>query len=138
MGMRILGVQKAINRFDKFEGELETAVQETAEESAINLYQKSQFFVPKKTGALAASGRFVIHSNVGAHARWGVKYGYQVPDSSDESVLDYAAAVHEILKASHKSPTRAKFVETPLFQSLINYRKFGGEECRKAVKRSFR
>ena len=63
MGMRVRGLIKAINRTEKLKGELQEAAGETAEQSAIDLYKKTQVEVPKKTGALAASGRFVIHSN---------------------------------------------------------------------------
>ena len=138
MGLRILGVQKAINRFTKLEHELEDVAGETAEESAKHLYRESQVQVPKKTHALAASGRFIIRSASGPKRSWAVKYGYQVPDSSDEAVLDYAAAVHEILKASHKPPTKAKYVEDPLVQGIRSYKRAGTVEAKKAVKKVFR
>lgn len=139
MGMRVLGMRKAINRFGKLETELEKAAGDTAEGSARDLYRESQIQVPKKTGQLAASGRYVIHSASGFRRSWGVKYGYDVADSPEESVLDYAAAVHEILKASHAAPTKAKYVEDPLYEGARSaYKRIGKVQCKQAVRRAFR
>lgn len=138
MGMRILGLQKAINSCERFEKALGEAAQDGVDGSTDILYRESQVQVPKKTGALAESGRRVAHSSSGPRRSKGIKYGYQTPDSSDESVLDYAAAVHEILKASHAAPTKAKFVEDPLVQGIGDYKIKVREAVNRHKKRSFR
>lgn len=139
MGMRILGLQKAMNSCDRFALDLQDVAGKTAERSAReHLYPESQIQVPKKTNALARSGRFIIRSAAGPFRSWSVKYGFNVPDSSSEEVLDYAAAVHEILTANHAPPTKAKFVESPLIQGIRSYKRVGKEEAMKSVKKSFR
>jgi hypothetical protein len=138
MGMRILGLQKAMNSCDRFEKELMEAAQDGVDKSTDDLYDESQVQVPKKTGKLAESGRRVAHSSSGPRRSKGIKYGYQVADSSDEEVLDYAAAVHEILKASHASPTKAKFVEDPLVQGIKGYHHHVREAVNRHKRKAFR
>lgn len=136
--MRVKGLQKAINGCTRLERNLGVAAGETAKEGCELLFKRSQVEVPRKTGQLGGSGRYVIHRAGGYHRTRSVKYGYNVNDSPIESVLDYAAAVHEILKASHKPPTKAKFVEDPLFQGIRSYKQFGKIAAKKAVRKSFR
>lgn len=136
--MRILGLQKAINGCDRLEKNLEEAAQDTVDAGTEVLMKESQIQVPKKTGQLAKSARYIFRKKSGPRRIKSVKYGYQLPDSSDETVLDYAAAVHEILKASHASPTKAKYVEDPLVQNVPSYKKSGVVAAKKAVRKSFR
>jgi len=138
MGMSVKGLQKAINGCTALENKLGGAAQDTVDDSTDHLYEESQIQVPKKTGKLAASGRKILHKTSGPRRSAGIKYGEDVPDSSDEDVLDYAAAVHEILKASHASPTKAKYVEDPLVEGVTEYKRAGVTACKKAVRESFK
>lgn len=73
------------------------------------VFAETKVRVPKKTGALEATGIVEEHSTKN-HFRFIITYG-----GGD---VDYAAAVHEILKASHAPPTGAKYVEQPLIESI--------------------
>lgn len=134
MGMRLKGMTEAQKGFVKLKKELPEAADETADKSTDLLYKESQKQVPVKTSALKNSGRKIDHSRSGPKRSIGVKYGYP---GEGEGVLDYAAAVHEILKASHAPPTKAKYVEEPLVQGVREYESLGGMACQRAVGRSF-
>ena len=134
MGMRVRGLKKADNAFARMEKNMPGAVADTCNDSAKLLLAKSQLEVPRKTNALADTGRVTEVSAGGVHQARGVKYG----DSEVDGVgVDYAAAVHEILKASHPQG-KAKYVEDPLIQSIKEYKEIGAVNMKKLVKRSFR
>lgn len=135
MGMEVKGWQEANRGFNKLKSELPDAAQETVDNSTDILYEDSQVQVPKKTGDLAKSGRRIYHSQNGPKRSTGIRYGYP---GEGPNVLDYAAAVHEILKASHAPPTKAKYVEGPLVENIKRYKSAGADACQNAVERAFR
>ena len=135
MGVRVKGITKAIRGFEKMENELPEAAQTTVNRSIDELAKQSRIQIPKKTGALVGTGHVVIHSSSGTERSSGYKYG---EPGEGEGIIDYAAAVHEILKASHKSPTKAKYIEDPLVQGVSDYKKYGKFACRAAVRKAFR
>jgi hypothetical protein len=134
MGLKVKG-KIASKRFAKLEEQLGEAAQETVDRSTASLMKVSQVQVPKETGQLANSAIYVEHLSVGPRRIKSVRYGDTALNSNGES---YAAAVHEILKASHKQPTKAKYVEGPLLEGIPTYKKFGTYECRKVVRKIFK
>lgn len=135
MGMKIKGHVKAINGIGRVIDTLPDETSKGIEKSTRKLYTDSQVQVPKKTTALANSAHYVEHSTTGAKRSRGVRYG---EPGEGEGVIDYAAAVHEILKAHHAPPTKAKYVEDPLVQGIPEYRRYLGESSQRAVRRAFR
>jgi hypothetical protein len=135
MGVKINGIDKAIRGFEKLEREMPEAAQTTVDRSIGELAKLSRVQIPKKTGALVGTGREVVHSGTGYERSSGWKYG---EPGEGEGIIDYAAAVHEILKASHDAPTKAKYIEDPLVQSVPLYKKFGMFAARAAVRKAFR
>lgn len=69
-------------------------------------FELSQEYVPKKTGALAASGYLHIIAFRGIPT---VEIGYGLGGEPD-----YAAAVHENMEWRHQEPTQAKYLERAL------------------------
>lgn len=134
MGMEIRGYDEADRGLEKLKEELGEAAQDGVDDGTDLLMDESQIQVPKKTGALSGSAEFVEHSNSGPKRSRGVKYGRTALNDQGES---YAAAVHEILKASHAPPTKAKYVEAPLVENIKTYGRFTAAACRRAVGRSF-
>ena len=134
MGMMMKGMGELISKVTKFKNELPEAAQDGVDDSCDHLMMESQKQVPRETGRLAASAQLVPHSSSGAKRSKGVKYGEGALNSNEEV---YAAAVHEILKASHKSPTKAKYVEDPLVQGIDDYHDATTHACEAAVRRSF-
>jgi hypothetical protein len=136
MGFRVLGLQKAINGCERLKNNLPEAQQEGLDVGIEAVMAQSQVEVPKDTNALAESAHIVNRSSSGTTRSKSVRYG---EPGEGEGVLDYAAAVHEILKARHTAPTKAKYVEDPLVQEGIPVTKKATKvAAKKAVKRSFR
>lgn len=135
MGMRVKGLIKAMNGCDRLVKEMPRAAGDGVDDSVDNLMKKSQRQVPKETGALAETAHIVNHITGGYKRSKGVRYGQP---GEGEGIIDYAAAVHEILKASHKSPTKAKYVEDPLVQGVPYDKRAVKKAVKSAVRRSFR
>jgi len=77
------------------------------------VFPETQVQVPKATGALAGTGELRRGRREGG---WAVHYGNSPVE--DDLAVDYAAAVHEILEHHHEPPTKVKFVEEPLRDSV--------------------
>lgn len=80
------------------------------------IFEKSQDYVPVKTGALKASGRLSISGGAGERPSAFIIYG----DASSK----YAAIVHERTDLNHAAPTRAKFLQSAMeeeFDSLLTH-----------------
>lgn len=135
MPMKIKGEKATKQRFARFEDRLGDAAGETVDRGTAWLMKRSQIEVPKQTGTLANSAFYVDHITSGPRRIKGVLYGEGALNTSGES---YAAAVHEILKASHAPPTKAKYVEGPLLEGIPIFQKFGTFECRKVVRKTFK
>ena len=135
MGFKIVGFQKAINGFTRLGENIQDAAGEGVADGIELVYEQSQIEVPKETGKLAKSARRVPRKQKGPVRSKGLRYGDGALNSSGES---YAAAVHEILKASHAAPTKAKFVEDPLWQNIKGTKKATGDAAQRAVRKSFR
>jgi hypothetical protein len=142
MGSKIsmTGLTKAINSFEKFKSELADGADDGAREHIDKVFDETQRVVPKETirtpgTALKDSGK-VLRKNKGKYKRsWSIWYG---EPGEGPGIIDYAAAVHEILDAEHKAPTRAKFVEVPLLESIPRASRYYRSACRLAVKKAFR
>jgi hypothetical protein len=134
MGLTIKGEKVTKQRFAKLEERMGDAAQGTVDRSVAWLMKRSQFEVPKNTGLLANSAFIRVHDHSGPRRSSGARYGDAALNTSGES---YAAAVHEILKASHAPPTKAKYVEGPLLEGIPVFKNFGKFECRKQVRKTF-
>lgn len=134
MGMKVKGMKEAITGCDRLKEELPNSMSDGLDKCMDYLYDETQIEVPKKTGDLAATAHVVEHETIGNTRSKGLRYG---EPGEGEGVIDYAAAVHEIIGASHAPPTKAKFVEDPLVQGLDEYRKFLSESSDNAVKEAF-
>ncbi len=135
MGMRVLGLIKARSAFTRMEREMKKGAEDSVDGAIDELKKESGIQIPKKTNALVGTQQVVVHSDSGSRVSKGVKYGE--PGEGD-GVIDYAAAVHEILKASHAPPTKAKFMEDPLFQGIPQNKRIGKAAMKEAVRRAFR
>lgn len=75
------------------------------------LFPVTQDRVPKATGDLQGTGEVREGSRAGG---WEVRYGNS--PVNNRSMVDYAAAVHEIEEHKHAPPTEAKFVQRPMHE----------------------
>lgn len=70
------------------------------------VYNKSQIYVPKKTGALASSAQLIAGTDERGRPMVTLTYG--------DSTAPYAAIVHEFVHLNHEYPTRAKYLQGAL------------------------
>lgn len=77
------------------------------------VYPETQVQVPKDTLALQGTGVLRRGKRPGG---WEIKYGDSPVE--DDFAVDYAAAVHEIAEHHHEPPTKIKYVEDPLRDSV--------------------
>jgi hypothetical protein len=134
MGFK-MDMRPTITKFKKFRRELPEACEEAADRSTDKLLVDSKFQVPKKSGALVGTAHKETIKDTGWSRTKSVKFGQP---GEGEGIIDYAAAVHEILKAKHAPPTKAKFVEDPLVQGIPTYRRYTVTAAKRAVRRAFR
>lgn len=73
-------------------------------------FNKSQVYVPKKTGALMESGQLNVFPSDGETVEAEIVYG------SDEAW--YAALIHESVWLNHVSPTRSKYLQAAMEEEL--------------------
>lgn len=110
MKMNTAKTRKKIARtIDEFPDFIERATKSHVDE----VFKETQARVPVETGALLATGRIVKNSSSKNHFSFSIWYG-----EPGNKGIDYAAAVHEILKHAHGSPRQAKYVEQPLLESI--------------------
>jgi len=100
-------LQKQLERFKK---EALRELDQEMHNSTERVFDHSQILVPVDTGALKATGTLYRNGD----RDYSVEYGD--PAATNGVGVDYAAAVHEILRARHEPPTQAKFVEQPLIE----------------------
>lgn len=123
MGLSLNGLEEfraAFERLrDRSRQELDSTVKRHMEDDVL---PKTQEKVPIATGALKGTGRVEPGSKNGSYAVW---YGDSAVNN--DSMVDYAAAVHEIEHARHDPPTQAKFVQEPLEESVPRLVKSAGD-----------
>jgi hypothetical protein len=114
MGFRIDGLEDFRSAFqrlrdegaDRMDHELEAHLRET-------VFPLTQDQVPKNTGELAATG--MVERGDGEH-EFQIRYGNSAVN--DDAMVDYAAAVHEIAEHRHNPPTKIRYVQDPLEESI--------------------
>ena len=98
------------------------AARQAIGEFAMMVVSKSQYYAPKDTGALAASGTW------GEVVLSGDAYAVEVGHNTE-----YAAAVHEVLTAKHAPPTRAKYLETAIREYQPKFGQFVADRVKVAL-----
>lgn len=76
-------------------------------------FNKSQVYVPKKTGALMSSGRLDVFPGLGGEPEAQIMYG--------DSGAPYAAIVHEATWLNHASPTQSKYLQRALEEEMDSF-----------------
>jgi hypothetical protein len=124
VGLKVKGLDEFRDAFarlrDDGQGTLEGSVREHMEQ---DVFPKTQELVPVATGDLKGTGVVISGSKDGSTA---IKYGNS--PVNDRDLVDYAAAVHEILEHRHAPPTQAKFVEEPLKESVPRLQERAGKD----------
>jgi len=112
-----------------------SAAHDAVEDHAKEVFDETQVRVPRKTNALAETGKVEKNPTEGGKVSSTIWYG---EEGEGKGVVDYAAAVHEILEAKHMPPTGAKFVEQPLVESVERGKEILAHRWEDLVKESFK
>lgn len=115
---------------EKVPDKVDDAVQDHVEK----VFEQTQVRVPRESGRLAATGK-VEKTTHGEKKSAKITYG---EPGEGKGVVDYAAAVHEILHAKHVPPTGAKFVEQPLIESIDTAKEKTAKAVEKGIKEAFK
>lgn len=99
--MRITGVDRTIRAMRAKTAQDARNIQDGITRCTEVILRKAMVYVPKETGALAATGQVHV-TGTGFGCRGEVTFGG--PDAP------YAFAVHEIAQATHAPPTRAYYL----------------------------
>lgn len=135
MGFKVTGMKEAREGFTRLRTSMSDAVDDAVGEHIQDVYDETQVRVPRKTNALAESARVTKDSTPRTKSTHRVTYGEQ---GEGEGVIDYAAAVHEILDAKHAPPTGPKYVEQPLLESIPQAEEKIVDHAKKAIKEAFK
>lgn len=100
------GMERVLKNYGRLISHIEQATPEILMEAMQPTFDKSQEYVPVDTSALKESGYLEI---VEYRRTPRVEIGY-----GRNGEPDYAVAVHENLEWRHKSPTRAKYLQSAI------------------------
>lgn len=99
-----------ISRYEAMIGRLRGITPVALRDAMLPAFNKSQVYVPKKTGALMASGQLNVFPAEGDITEAEIIYG-------DEEAW-YAALIHEAVWLNHAAPTRAKYLQNAMEEEL--------------------
>jgi hypothetical protein len=104
------GMAEIIRRYESLIKRLEGVTPTVLHNALLPVFRKSQIYVPKKTGALMASGRMNVYPGPKGQAEGEIVYG--------DAKAWYAALVHEFVWLNHPSPTQAKYLQRAMEEEL--------------------
>lgn len=99
-----------IRRYSDLIKSLEAATPTILANAMQPVYNRSQIYVPKKTGALMSSAQLLAGVDERGRPMVSLVYG--------DSTTPYAAIVHELVHLNHASPTRAKYLQAAMEEEL--------------------
>jgi len=101
-----------VRRYELLIRNLESATPDIVRNALEPVFQKALEYVPKKTGALAASGKLEVTGTPG-DVEGTITFG--------DAKSWYAALVHEYVWLNHEPPTRAKYLQAALEEELDSF-----------------
>jgi len=102
-----------ISRYEAFVSGLKDMTPTVLFNALQPVFNRSQIYVPKKTGALAASGEINVFPLAGDSAEGEIVYG--------NSEAWYASLVHEYVWLNHAAPTRSKYLQAALEEEIDSF-----------------
>jgi hypothetical protein len=99
-----------IQRYEALLRHLQGVTPTVLHNALLPVFNRSQVYVPKKTGKLMDSGNLYVGTNRAGQTEGSITYGGKdVP---------YAPIVHEATWLNHVPPTRAKFLQDAMEEQL--------------------
>lgn len=108
------GMADILRSYDRLIKSLNGITPTVLQNALIPVFNRSQVYVPKHTGALMASGHLDVFPSATGVPTASIDYGG--PEAP------YAAIVHELVHINHAPPTRAKYLQSALeeeFDSML-------------------
>lgn len=102
-----------IRRYQDLIRNLEMATPTILYNALVPVFNKSQVYVPKKTGALMGSGHLEVGTDERGKPEARITYG--------DASTPYAAIVHEFTHLNHEPPTRAKYLQSALEEEMDSF-----------------
>ena len=102
-----------IARYSAFVKGLNGLTSDILYNAMVPAFNKSQDYVPKKTGALMESGALMTFPGADGNAEAEIIYGNQQ--------AWYAALVHEYVWLNHRPPTRAKYLQAAMEEEYESF-----------------
>lgn len=112
-------IRKLERKLTQYVVEVKKQTRSANEEDADRIFQESQLEVPRKTGALAESGK-VDKSDP---EKVTISYGGTINPVTGQSTDDYAVKIHEDLNLRHPNGGKAKYLQDPFFRNIENIKK---------------
>lgn len=110
MAITITGLEAVQARIAALGPQAVTALQSAMVQEAEAIMTESKRLVPVDTGALRASGHVADPTAQGQTVQVQMGYG--------GSAAPYAVLVHEMTQNKHRTPTQAKYLETPFREAI--------------------
>lgn len=102
-----------IERYAELIASLESATPSILYNALIPVFNRSQVYVPKKTGTLMGTGHLEVGTNEQGKPMATITYG--------DATAHYAAIVHEFTWLNHEPPTRAKYLQSAAEEELDSF-----------------
>lgn len=106
-------MSEIIKRYSDLITSLELATPTILANAMQPVYNRSQIYVPKKSGALMASAQLTVGTDERGRPMISLTYG--------DAETPYAALVHELVYLNHESPTRAKYLQNAMEEELDSF-----------------
>lgn len=105
------GMAAIISQYEAFIKQMKGMTPDVLRNAMQPVFDKSQEYVPKKTGELAASGKLTV--GAGPRLEANITYG--------NATAWYAAVIHEHVWLNHEPPTRAKYLQSAMEEELDSF-----------------
>lgn len=108
-----VSMSDVIDRYSNLIKMLQDITPSVVQAALMPVFNRSQVYVPKKSGALAASGQLNVFPMEGGTVEAEIVYGSQE--------AWYAALVHEFVWLHHDAPTRAKYLQQAMEENIDEF-----------------
>jgi hypothetical protein len=106
------GMAEVVKAYTALVRKLHGVTPEAVQNALMPVFEKSQEYVPKRTGTLAASGVLEVEGETG-NVEGSITYG--------DADAWYASIVHEFVWLNHIPPTRAKYLQSAMEEELDSF-----------------
>lgn len=104
------GMREVLTRYNRLLRNINQYTPDMLRFALQSTFDFSRIYCPEATGALVNSGKLFVEKHTTGHRAW-ITYG-------DNGRISYAAIVHERTDVQHAAPTRSKYLQAALEDTL--------------------